>query len=298
MSSSPLTRILEVALRPAPAVNHAPLAATGRAGRNLPAAVTTAVVLVAVLGLSLALQPGLFAALAAVLCLLAVWELAAALARIGAHLVMAPLYVGTLGILASAWLLGPEAALVAAHLAVVAIVLFRLLDPSTTSALRDVLTSVFALVYVPFLATFLLLVLRSHGACAVLLCVALTSANDLGGWGAGILFGRHPMAPRLSPKKSWEGFAGSVLACAAVGIGGMWALGAAWWWGPLIGLGAAVVGTLGDLTESLIKREVGLKDMSRLLPGHGGVLDRVDALLMASPLFYLVLDLALGGVTA
>ena len=122
-------------------------------------------------------------------------------------------------------------------------------------------------------------------------------ANDTGGWAAGVLFGKHPMAPALSPKKSWEGFAGSAMTAMAVGSIGLWLLGAAWWWGLIAGIGIAFVGTMGDLTESLIKREAGLKDMSQILPGHGGVLDRVDALLMSAPVAYFIFAWALPGIS-
>ncbi|MEZ5097983.1 MAG: phosphatidate cytidylyltransferase, partial [Nocardioides sp.] len=100
------------------------------------------------------------------------------------------------------------------------------------------------------------------------------------GYAAGVLFGRHKMAPVISPKKSWEGFAGSALACIAVG----WAvvvylLDGRWWVGVLLGLIAVMMATLGDLVESVIKRDLGIKDMSQIIPGHGGLMDRLDSLL-------------------
>ena len=123
--------------------------------------------------------------------------------------------------------------------------------------------------------------------------VLVTCFNDIGGWLAGIMFGKHPMAPRLSPKKSWEGFIGSLFFCILTGTGGFMLLGATWWWGVIAGICGCVCATIGDLTESLIKREVGLKDMSALIPGHGGVLDRVDSLVMTAPVFYVIFIFAL-----
>ena len=281
-------------LRPGPTQDHAQLPASGRAGRNLPAAVTTAVVLIGALALGLVYWTPAFLTLVVVLCLMATWELGGAFARIGVAVTMPPLYVGTVGILVSAWTLGPEALLVSLFLTVFVIIAWRLMEDRGTSTLSDVVTSVFCAVYVPFLAAFVLL-LRSESASAAVVAVyvAVTVSNDIGGWAAGVLFGRHPMTPRLSPHKSWEGFAGSVLMCSAVGVASLMALGAQWWWGLLAGVTAAVVGTIGDLTESAIKRETGLKDMSNLLPGHGGVLDRMDSLLMTAPVLYLVLRTAL-----
>jgi phosphatidate cytidylyltransferase len=119
--------------------------------------------------------------------------------------------------------------------------------------------------------------------------------TDTGGYVAGVFFGRHPMAPSISPKKSWEGLAGSLLAAAAGG-----ALGLAlffevdWWWGAVFGLLVAGAAVLGDLAESLLKRDLGVKDMGTLLPGHGGLMDRVDSHLFAAPAAYLLLSVLAG----
>ncbi|MEZ5193213.1 MAG: phosphatidate cytidylyltransferase [Nocardioides sp.] len=149
----------------------------------------------------------------------------------------------------------------------------------------------FTLVYVPFLGSFVALMLAEGGREAELFAldegvreiiafILVTIASDIGGYAAGVLFGRHKMAPVISPKKSWEGFAGSALACIAVG----WAvvvylLDGRWWVGVLLGLIAVMMATLGDLVESVIKRDLGIKDMSQIIPGHGGLMDRLDSLL-------------------
>jgi phosphatidate cytidylyltransferase len=125
----------------------------------------------------------------------------------------------------------------------------------------------------------------------VVVFIAVTVLSDIGGYVAGVLFGRHPMAPTISPKKSWEGFAGSALFTAVGGallvtllVDGLW------WEGVVIGLAAMVAATLGDLCESMIKRDLGIKDMGSLLPGHGGMMDRLDSLLLAAPVTYLLLS--------
>jgi phosphatidate cytidylyltransferase len=115
-------------------------------------------------------------------------------------------------------------------------------------------------------------------------------AADIGGYAIGVLFGRHAMAPVISPKKSWEGFAGAWAASAAAGIACVvLLLEGDWWVGAILGSIAVVAATLGDLTESLIKRDLGIKDMSNILPGHGGIMDRLDSLLATVGVVYLVL---------
>ena len=118
----------------------------------------------------------------------------------------------------------------------------------------------------------------------------MTAASDIGGFVAGVLFGRHQMAPIISPKKSWEGFAGSTVACVAVGVAMIvWVLDSAWWIGVCLGLIAVVMATLGDLCESVMKRDLGIKDMSHVIPGHGGLMDRLDSLLATIAPIWLLL---------
>jgi phosphatidate cytidylyltransferase len=115
--------------------------------------------------------------------------------------------------------------------------------------------------------------------------------SDVGGYAFGVVFGKHPMAPSVSPKKSWEGFAGSVLTCV---VGGAIAVPllvhGPWWGGAVLGACAAVAATVGDLTESTIKRDLGIKDMSTILPGHGGAMDRLDSLLLVAPIAWALLQ--------
>jgi phosphatidate cytidylyltransferase len=152
-------------------------------------------------------------------------------------------------------------------------------------------------IYLPFLAGFAVLMLADpDGPKRVLSFIAVTVASDIGGYVSGVLFGRRPMAPSVSPKKTWEGFAGSVVCCLAVGVGCLvLVLDGRWWVGLVLGGATAVTATLGDLGESLLKRDLGMKDMGNLLPGHGGLMDRLDSLLPTAPIAYLVLHYLLVG---
>jgi phosphatidate cytidylyltransferase len=157
--------------------------------------------------------------------------------------------------------------------------------------LRDVSAGVFALLYLPLMASFVALMLAApDGSRRTLVFLILPICADIGGYSAGILIGRHLMAPAISPKKTWEGFGGSVLACVvAGGITLPTLLHGTVWQGVLVGLAALAAATLGDLAASMAKRDLGLKDWGALLPGHGGVLDRIDSLLVTAPVVWLLL---------
>jgi phosphatidate cytidylyltransferase len=191
------------------------------------------------------------------------------------------------------WYDGAEALLVGLLLTVVAVAFWRLLD-GPAGYLRDVTSATLVATYVPFLAGFcVLLATPDDGARRVLTFMATVVCSDVGGYAVGVLAGRHPMAPTVSPKKSWEGFAGSAIAC---GVGGICFLTllyhgrGTWWQGAVFGLAVAIAATLGDLGESMIKRDLGVKDMGSLLPGHGGLMDRLDSLLAVAPIAYLLLQ--------
>ena len=158
----------------------------------------------------------------------------------------------------------------------------------------------FTLIYVPFLGSFVALLLSeggrsgggidNDGVQAILAFILVTIASDIGGYIAGVLFGKHPMAPVISPKKSWEGFAGSMVATVGMGVLLVTVLlEGEWWVGVILGLIAVVMATLGDLCESVIKRDLGIKDMSQVIPGHGGLMDRLDSLLATIAPIWLLL---------
>lgn len=265
-------------------------------GRNVPVAIGVG------LGLGLAVIASLFLwrkeaflGLAIVGCGIGLWELSRAVAVRDIKLPLLPLLVGTVGMMASAYSAGVEALLVASVLTSGGAFIWRVLDGGGVPALRDATAAMFATAYIPFLAGFIALMLAADdGPWRVLTFVMVCVANDTGGYIAGVFFGKTRLAPIVSPKKSWEGLAGSVVLACAVGVAMMMGpLDAPWWAGLLLGVAGVAAATLGDLAESLLKRDLGVKDMGTLLPGHGGVLDRVDSLLFAAPvafgIFYAVL---------
>lgn len=279
--------------------------ASGRAGRNLTSAVGIGFGLGAAILLSLFLVRQVFAVLATVAAVIGVLEIAGALARRGIVIPRLPVLASTVAITAAALLGGPDALVVVFGLAVTVIVSWTLVvpvrgprrptgtgaGPRTVPDARDTATAVFTTAYVPLLAAFAVMLLRpDDGAWRVLTLVLLVVCSDLGGFVAGVVWGRHPLAPRISPKKSWEGLAGSGAASVVAGVvAAVVFFSAPWWTGVLLGLVTVVVATLGDLGESMIKRDLGIKDMSSLLPGHGGLMDRMDSMLAAAPVVWLAL---------
>ena len=268
----------------------------GRAGRNLPAAIGVGLGLLVVLGLSLFLREEAFVVLVLIATSGALWEFGRAVAARDIAIPMLPLWVGNAGIVVSAYAAGTEAMLVAFFLTAGGVFVWRVIDGGGPDAVRDACAGVLAACYVSVLAGFAILLLtHDRGPWLVLTFILCAVANDTGGYIAGVLLGRHPMAPSISPKKSWEGLAGSFVLAWLVGLAMVvLVLEAPWWVGLVVGSASVVTGTLGDLAESLLKRDLGLKDMGSLLPGHGGILDRLDSLLMTAPVSYLLLTTLIG----
>ncbi|MCA5893238.1 phosphatidate cytidylyltransferase [Isoptericola sp. NEAU-Y5] len=268
--------------------------AARRGGRNLPAAIAVGVLLLGAVAASLWFRPEPFVVLAAVAVGAALWELRQAFARRDINIPLLPLLVGGAGMIVSAYAAGSEGLLIAFVLTVGGVVVWRVLDGSGPQALRDVAAAVFAATYLPFLAGFVMMLLtQPDGELRVALFILLAVANDTGGYIAGVTMGRHPLAPTVSPKKTWEGLAGSVALTTAVGVAGaVLVLDSTVTLGVVLGVLTAVTATVGDLAESLIKRDLELKDMGSLLPGHGGVLDRLDSMVVTAPFVYLVLTMA------
>jgi len=262
----------------------------GRAGRDIRAAVAVGLVLGALIVGTLVLAKAAFVALVTVAICLGVLELATALAQRQVRVPVVPVLLGAVAMLVGGYVAGPAALTVALSLTVLAVMVWRLGD-AHEGYVRDTTAGAFAALYVPFLAGFALLMLRpDDGAGRVATFLLVAVASDVGGYAIGVVAGRHPLAPMISPKKSWEGVVGSVLACVLVGVGSVvLLLDGPWWAGALLGLLTAVSATLGDLGESMIKRDLGIKDMGSLLPGHGGLMDRLDSLLPTAPLAWLVL---------
>lgn len=273
----------------------APNAETGNAvrgtGRNLPIAVAVGLVLGALVLLTLYTVKEIFLGVIAIFLIIAGWELIRAFEVRGFRIAPIPLLIGGLAMLVTTYVWGAGALIISFALTAMATLLWRMPE-GQNGYVRDVMASLLAAVYVPFLAGFAALMLADRdGPDRVLTFIAVTVASDIGGYFAGLFFGRHKMAPAISPKKTWEGFSGSALTCMAVGALLLpWLLHGVWWQGVIVGAAAVCVATLGDLVESMIKRDLGLKDMGTLLPGHGGVLDRLDSLLFTVPVVWLLYE--------
>ena len=257
----------------------------GKAGRNLPAAIGVGVVLGGSVLVSLIFYPPSFLIIALVGVCLAMWELAEALSRSGAHVSRVPVIVASACMVLATYVGGREALWVAFTAGAGAVLLFALLERRTGNAVKDVCLSLFALTYVGLMASLIVYLLTLPDGNLLVICfLALVVASDIGGYIAGVLFGKHPIAPSISPKKSWEGYAGSALLSTAVGVAmAIWAFDAPMWTGIALGVLVPAFATLGDFSESMIKRDLELKDMGSLLPGHGGIMDRLDSILPTAP---------------
>jgi len=272
------------------AARKQPAAGPGRAGRNLPAAIGVGVGLGAVIVASLFIRKEAFLAVAVLAACTGVWELSHGLSAGRIRVPLLPSVVGAATMVIAAYKGGGQALTVAFGLTCVAVLLWRVAD-GLDDAVRDVAGGIFVAAYVPFLAAFSSLLLAAgDGATRIFVFVLVTVCSDVGGYAVGVVAGKHPMAPSVSPKKSWEGFAGSAAACVIGGVVSMTLLlGASWWSGVILGLAVVVTATVGDLTESTIKRDLGIKDMGHILPGHGGVMDRLDSLLLVAPVVWALL---------
>jgi phosphatidate cytidylyltransferase len=231
-----------------------------------------------------------FVAVVAIALGVGMWELARAFEKADIHIPFLPVLTGGTLMLVSAFYGGMETAAVAMALTVIATLVWRLSE-GPDGFVRDSSVGMFALSYLYLMGVFVMLMLaETDGAWRVVAFIVATIASDIGGYAAGVLLGKHPMAPTISPKKSWEGFAGSLVTGIAAGVLVVtFTLDGDWWVGVLLGIAGVVFATLGDLSESLIKRDLGIKDMGDLLPGHGGLMDRLDSLIAVAPVAWVVL---------
>ena len=270
------------------------------AGRDLPAAIGVSALLGGLVLLAVWIGPAGWYPLVAAAVAVATWEV---VIRLREHSYFIPrlpmMLLGQLMVWAS-WPFGTTG-LVAAFVSAVLFMMFGRLfyhgrSTPPQNYLRDTAVAIFVLTWIPLFASFaaMLSLISSDGVpgslyiITFMLCVV---ASDTGGYIAGVMFGSHPMAPAVSPKKSWEGFAGSVIGGSLTGaLTVSLLLHQEWWIGILLGVGLVVCATLGDLVESQFKRELGIKDMSGLLPGHGGLMDRLDGMLPSAMVTWLVLS--------
>ncbi len=277
---------------PAPAMpaTAAPPHKVSRAGRDLPAAIASGLVLGMAIIASLVIWKPAFMLIVVAAVLVAVWELGHAFATGQIRVTREPVMFGGVVMVLAAYFFGAPALVTATAVTALVSMLWRLRG-GVAGYVMDATAAVFTIVYVPFLGGFVALLLaEDRGALAMVTFILVTSASDIGGYAVGVLVGRHPMAPVISPKKSWEGFAGSAVSCVLVGwLTVTLLLDGRWWVGVLLGLVTVVMATLGDLCESVVKRDLGIKDMSQIIPGHGGLMDRLDSLLACAAPAWLLL---------
>ncbi|GLW04916.1 hypothetical protein Misp01_00460 [Microtetraspora sp. NBRC 13810] len=253
----------------------------GRTGRNLPAAIAVGLVLAGLVLGTIYTFKVLFLVVVAVAVGIGVSEMAGAVAQRGIKVPTVIVQAGLAAMLAAGYWGGPASLLGVFVMLVLVLLAWRMFQGSD-GYVRDASAGVLIAVYPALLAAFVgLLLSPQDGPHRIVVFVAVTVASDIGGYFAGVLFGRHPLAPVISPKKTWEGFAGSAIACMAVGAWLVtWLLHGAIWQGALIGAVVVVLATMGDLIESVIKRDLGIKDLGSVLPGHGGLMDRLDSLVV------------------
>ncbi|MEU3188016.1 phosphatidate cytidylyltransferase [Streptomyces sp. NPDC006923] len=268
-----------------------------RAGRDLRAAIGVGLGLGAVVVVSLFVVKAVFIGVIAVAVVVGLWELTSRLdEKKGIKAPLIPLAVGGAAMVVAGYVRGAEGAWVAMALTALAVLVWRMTEPPE-GYLRDVTAGIFAAFYVPFLATFVAMMLTADdGPRRVLMFLVLTVVSDTGAYAVGWRFGTHKLAPRISPGKTREGLLGAVVFAMAAGALCMQYIidDGIWWQGLVLGLAVAASATLGDLGESMIKRDLGIKDMGTLLPGHGGIMDRLDSLLPTAPVVWLLLVIFVG----
>lgn len=285
----------------------APSEKPSRAGRNLPAAIGVGLALLVVVLIGLLFYPPAFAVMVILASALGVWEVSRALLQRGVVVPIVPIMFSVVAMPVVGYYVGAEGLLFALVACALAVMIWRSLD-ETPGTGQSIFAGVFLIAWIPFLISFVLLLIRASdgpasalafrggwpelGALKVVTVLLLVVASDTFGYLFGALFGKHPMAPKISPKKSWEGFIGSVLGASLIGVlASVFLLREAWWVGVVLAVGIVLAGTTGDLAESMIKRELGVKDMSSILPGHGGLMDRLDSILFAAPAAFMLFSL-------
>ncbi|MFJ9668554.1 phosphatidate cytidylyltransferase [Streptomyces sp. NPDC101219] len=290
----------EVPQNPEPmpdAPQPAPAPQKKSAGRDLGAAIGVGVGLGAVIVASLFIVKAVFVGVVAVAVVVGVWELTKRLQeRKDIRAPFVPLAIGGAAMVVAGYARGAEGAWAAMALTALAVLVWRMTE-RPEGYLKDVTAGVFTAFYVPFLATFVAMMLTADdGSRRVLTFLVLTVVSDTGAYAVGWRFGTHKLAPRISPGKTREGLLGAIGFAMVAGALCMQFLidDGSWWQGLLLGLAVAVSATLGDLGESMIKRDLGIKDMGTLLPGHGGIMDRLDSLLPTAPVVWLLLVIFVG----
>ncbi len=272
-------------------------AKTSRAGRNLPAAIAVSLLLGGIVISTLIFAPRGWVVILAVAMPIATHEVVKRLREAGYSIPLIPLLVGGQAMIWLTWPFGAAGALGAYGGTVLVCLIWRLLSQGLQSQpvnyLRDVAVTIFLATWIPLFGAFgALLVYPEDGWARVFAFMLVVVFSDIGGYAAGVLFGKHRMVPAISPKKSWEGLAGSVICgTTAAVLAVVFLLHKPWWVGIPLGIMLVITATLGDLVESQFKRDLGIKDMGTLLPGHGGLMDRIDGALPSAVATWIVLSL-------
>lgn len=276
-------------------------------GRSLRSSVTVGLLLGGAFLVSILIYKELFIVLAALAAGAGAWELSSALRApktaggIGYYVPRVPSVVGSVLIMPAAYFWGPQGQWLTALAITGALILWRLVHilwerreapmQRLQHTLRDFAASAFVVIYLPLTTSFTMLLLRREqdGAWWVLTLVVTVALIDTSGYLVGRKLGRHQMAPGVSPKKSLEGLAASIVVGSISAITfTVTLLGGQWWIGLIIAATLLLTAVFGDLAESLIKRDLGVKDMSSLLPGHGGIMDRLDSILPSALAMYVI----------
>jgi phosphatidate cytidylyltransferase len=280
--------VVDVSQRPPQADAEEP--GPGRAGRNLPVALAVGLAMGGIVLVSLYTFKPIFLGIVVLAIVVGMHEFTRALAVKNIKAPFIPLAAGAITILVTSYVDGRHAMTAAMLYTIPLLIAWRVVR-GTDGIVTDLASSILALLYVGFLAGFCALMLSAHDGDRRVTCfVATVVASDVGGYATGVLFGKHLLAPKVSPKKSIEGLAGSTIMCASIGVILCTSLlHAQWWQGVLFGLAVVTSATLGDLGESMVKRDLGIKDMGTLIPGHGGILDRLDSLLPTAPVAWALL---------
>ena len=272
-------------------------AKTSKAGRNLPAAIAVSLLLGGTVIATLIFAPRGWVVILSVAMAVATHEVVKRLREAGYVIPLIPLLIGGQAMIWLTWPFGAAGALGAYGGTVLTCLIWRLLsqglDSQPVNYLRDVAVTIFLATWIPLFASFAaLLVYPEDGWARVLTFMVTVAFSDIGGYAAGVLFGKHRMVPAISPKKSWEGLAGSLVCGTAIAVlAVVFLMHKPWWVGVPLGLMLVITATAGDLVESQFKRDLGIKDMGTLLPGHGGLMDRIDGALPSAVATWIVLSL-------
>jgi len=267
-------------------------AINARAGRKLLPSIVVGLSLVALIWLSLAFERIAFAFVLSLALVLATKELSAALTSVGFVNSFRTLAVAVVTISLSTWFAGINGLVIATATSFTAIVLLSL-QHGTQNFVKRASSTALALTYLPLLGGFIMLIARpSNGLAAVMTFLLIIGCNDTFGYMVGVLIGKHQLAPSISPKKSYEGLIGSLIGTmVGGGLTFHYILDSDYRYGIVTGLVIVFTATSGDLIESAMKRDMSIKDMGNILPGHGGMLDRLDSAIFSAPAFYLALEL-------